>query len=112
MGCKIYTGPETVSHSVPVPNHQCYIRHPGYNRPQPLPSPTNKHTVKIMSFNLFGWSAFRDERRTESMAQLVRQEAPDILGSQEVEGQLTWWARKVGMSRIDEFGKPKNPVHI
>ena len=44
-------------------------------------------TVRVMSYNLFGWNALHNDQKKENMFRHIRDFNPDILGVQEDEGQ-------------------------
>ena len=44
-------------------------------------------TIRVMSYNLFGWNALHNDQKKENMFRHIRDFNPDILGVQEDEGQ-------------------------
>ena len=44
-------------------------------------------TVRVMSYNLYGWNALHNDQKKENMFRHIKDFNPDILGVQEDEGQ-------------------------
>ena len=53
-------------------------------------------TIRVMSYNLFGWNALHNDQKKENMFRHIRDFNPDILGVQEDEGQSSSIIGRIG----------------
>merc|ERR1719422_858932 len=66
---------------------------------------TRSFELKVMSYNLYGWNALvQNPWKAVNMFNKVKQYAPDMMGSQEVEGQAGWIVQETGDPNTGHFG--------
>ena len=53
-------------------------------------------TIRVMSYNLFGWNALHNDQKKENIFRHIRDFNPDILGVQEDEGQSSSIISRIG----------------
>lgn len=53
-----------------------------------------------MSFNLYGWNAFKDSGRSKSMMNLINGQNPDVYGAQELERRTSYVKTQTGLRSI------------